>query len=930
MRPSRRRRVMVRTSRLESFESRLVMSGYPAGDFCLDYVVESQLGEEIQTLPANAHDLTGLDQARAAYGFTGGGQTVAVIDSGIAYNHLALGGGLGAGYRVVGGFDFTEELDADPFDDGPYGSHGTHVAGIIGSSDGAATGVAPGVDLVALRVFNDDGLGSFDWVQDALQWVHDNRNSFASPITTVNLSLGTRWNSDTLPSWAMLEDEFAQLEADGIFIAVAAGNGFTTYGQPGLSYPAASSYVVPVSAVDGDGSLSYFSQRHSRAIAAPGRGVLSTVPDYVGNQNGLDDDFARYSGTSMAAPYVAGASVLLRQAYEFAGRQSVAQDTIYDLMVNTADTVFDPITGQSYHRLNVLEALEAIMPEDDFGSTAGAAHSLGTLADAHALGGTIGRLDDLDYFTFTAGQTGTVSFTAEATWDLVPDWQLVGSAATAAMEENVFSFDVVGGQSYTVKLGTQDGLGHYCLDVGLEPDFSAIDWGTIAQEQFLDNRITAEGQWFSLTAGRDGLLTVEAFFADAGGNVDLEVFDAEGQLLGGSYSTDNLERIDVEAEAGETFYLRAFVDGAGVNNDVDFRVTNLVSQDGGAVNVVGTDGDDVFTFTAGSVHQVSINGVSYQFDGGQVAEVSFNGLAGSDTAVLYGTHDSETAVLRVGSAELSSSAYHVGVVSSEAITVHGGGGFDRVSMFDSAGNDTFVASPGQADLYGGGFHNRVEEFEAIHAYAKAGGSDTAHLYDSAGNDVFVGRPLFGKMYGQGFLSRAKFFDVVNAYSTAGGQDVAYLRDSAGNDTFVATPTYGKISGAGFLHYARLFEKVHALAGAGGYDTAYLYDSAGNDTFIATADDSRLYGSGFFNRARGFNAAYAYATAGGSDVAHLHDSALDDHFQGAGSWGRMSNVRLSTWVYGFDRVHLYGDLGGSNTTELTAVDYILELLGRWEG
>ena len=82
-----------------------------------------------------------------------------VIDTGIAYDHLALGGGFGAGYRVVGGFDFTEEYDADPYDDGPMGSHGTHVAGIIASSDGTNPGVAPGVDLVALRVFNDDGRG---------------------------------------------------------------------------------------------------------------------------------------------------------------------------------------------------------------------------------------------------------------------------------------------------------------------------------------------------------------------------------------------------------------------------------------------------------------------------------------------------------------------------------------------------------------------------------------------------------------------------------------------------------------------------------------------------------------------------------------------------------------------------------------------------
>ena len=61
------------------------------------------------------------------------GNSVAVIDTGIAYDHYALGHGYGAGHRVVGGWDFAEN-DANPYDDGHAGFHGTHVAGIIGST----------------------------------------------------------------------------------------------------------------------------------------------------------------------------------------------------------------------------------------------------------------------------------------------------------------------------------------------------------------------------------------------------------------------------------------------------------------------------------------------------------------------------------------------------------------------------------------------------------------------------------------------------------------------------------------------------------------------------------------------------------------------------------------------------------------------------
>ena len=141
----------------------LVHHASPDADFWIDSWserdVETLVGDIEQTL-ASAHDSTGLTGVRNDYGFTGAGQTVAVIDSGIAWDHSALGGGLGANYRVVGGWDFTEN-DANPYDDGPWGSHGTHVAGIVGA-DAAGTnydGVAPGVDLVGLRVFDDAGAG---------------------------------------------------------------------------------------------------------------------------------------------------------------------------------------------------------------------------------------------------------------------------------------------------------------------------------------------------------------------------------------------------------------------------------------------------------------------------------------------------------------------------------------------------------------------------------------------------------------------------------------------------------------------------------------------------------------------------------------------------------------------------------------------------
>lgn len=149
----------------------------------------------IDTHLAEAHQQTGWNGVHSQFGLDGKGQTVAIIDSGIAFDHVALGRGFGAGHRVVGGWDFAEN-DNRPYDDAPAGFHGTHVAGIVGANDGVHFGVAPNVDLVSLRVFNDIGKGELAWTESALRWVYDNRNTFANPITTVNLSLGSSWNSD--------------------------------------------------------------------------------------------------------------------------------------------------------------------------------------------------------------------------------------------------------------------------------------------------------------------------------------------------------------------------------------------------------------------------------------------------------------------------------------------------------------------------------------------------------------------------------------------------------------------------------------------------------------------------------------------------------------------------------------------------------------
>lgn len=575
------RRVARRTN-FEPLEERQMFSAEPLGgsiahhaeatpDFWYDRTIErtverdleALLGDIQQTL-ASAHALSGVTQARNDYGFLGVGQTVAVIDSGIAWDHPNLGNGYGANARVVGGWDFTWENDANPYDDGPAGSHGTHVAGIVGATENSAgdVGVAPGADLVALRVFDDEGDGYFSWVEKALRWVHTNRNSFANPITAVNLSLGTAFNAATIPGWAMLEEEFAQLEADGIFVSVSAGNSFSTYKTAGLSYPAASPYVVPVMSVDDTGSLSYFSQRHSRAIAAPGRSIRSTVPDYVGNQNGVTDDWANYSGTSMASPYVAGASVLVREAMQFVGMTGITQDAIYNHMMSTADEIFDTATNQYFKRLNVSAAIDALMPADDFGSTEAAAYNLGSLTNQLSISGLVGKFDDEDVFTFTASASGSVKLDVSGTHYLEPNCTIAGAIAQGG--DGSWTFDVVAGQTYSFAVSTAEGGGIGYFDVEL-----SLSSTLPPPPEVVKSLVASDGHTYALDA--DGWLSVD-----------------------GVRKWENTRDFTVSASGtvywlGSTGYLaRRLSNGAWEALDRD--ATKFIVSDAGNVYSVGLDG----------------------------------------------------------------------------------------------------------------------------------------------------------------------------------------------------------------------------------------------------------------------------------------------------------------------------------------------------
>ena len=929
-----------------------ISSQQPLGDPDFSISTQDQLLQEeylrgIEQALAEAHNQTGWNAVQSQYGFTGRGQTVVVIDSGIAYDHFALGGGLGANYRVVGGWDFAEN-DANPYDDGASGGHGTHVAGIVGNSSGAHSGVAPGVDLVSLRVFNDAGNGYFSWVESSLKWVLNNLNNFENPITTINLSLGvSTWNADTVPEWTKLEDEFAQLEAKGIFIAVAAGNSYANFNSPGLSYPAASQYVVPVMSTDDGGSLSYFSQRLGRAIAAPGRSIVSTVPDYKGNKNGVADDFATLSGTSMAAPYVAGASVIIREAMQFVGMTNITQDTIYDHMMATADVFYDAVSKLSYKRLDLQAAIDALMPSDDYGSTRDTAHNLGTISSSASINGVIGTAQDQDYFTFTAASSGSVSFAITSTsGGMAPSWEVFGpnGQSLSAVNGAGVSFDVVAGQSYTVRLSSTGGTGSYSFDVTAASSFAFEDWGTVAYGMIDDVAVTGEA-WYRVQASQAGFLTVQGAYNSVAGNVNVELYDANMQLVATGTAADGVVRVDAQATAGKAFYVRV----TGASDDVDFKLVNLVNQTGSVVTASGTAGDDAISFTSGAISTLSINGVAYNFAAGSVSQINVDAGAGNDSIVITGSTDAETATLRYGSASLASESLTFNATGVENVTV-GGDAADEAILYDSAGDDKYytfanratmssdlgsltaagfgkttgIASTGYDfvrnydsagdDVYrtyvdrtvmeGAGFANEARGFDKTFGYSSQG-IDRAYSYDSAGNDKYSTWSTATTMTGDGFYNRTEGFELTYGYAS-GGFDTVNSYDSAGDDQYSAWSDRVVMSGAGFYNYAGGFDQTRGSSTAGN-DVSYSYGSDGNDALRAWSWRTSLSGVGFNNYTENFTKSYAYAGAG-VDRAYLYDSAGDDLYRAWANRAAMSGVGYYNVVQDFDNISAYGSTG----------------------
>ncbi|MFH1065486.1 MAG: S8 family serine peptidase, partial [Nanoarchaeota archaeon] len=279
---------------------------------------------------------------------TGVGETICILDTGIAYDHADFGSCIrtsnindGSCPKVVGGYDYVN-TDSDPYDDN---WHGSHVSGIAASEDSTYRGVAPSARIVMMKVLNAAGSGSSSNVIAGIDWCV--ANAVSLNITAISMSLGIQNQKHEFycPNAAEKASIDAAVAA-GIPVFIAAGNEDYT---DGISTPSCIESATSVGSVN---SADSFAENRGRILNIVAPGVLIDATSYTGGH-------VAATGTSMAAPHAAAMALLLKQYVKLKFARNLTAEQIKHNMMTSGKMVYDSSSKLSFPRIDALSGINS-------------------------------------------------------------------------------------------------------------------------------------------------------------------------------------------------------------------------------------------------------------------------------------------------------------------------------------------------------------------------------------------------------------------------------------------------------------------------------------------------------------------------------------------------------------------------------------------
>ncbi len=245
---------------------------------------------------------------------------VAVVDTGVDYNHPDLAA------NCISGYDFINN-DDDPMDDHNHGTHCAGIIGAIGNNNLGISGVSWDVSIMPVKCLSASGSGSSQTVSQAINYAANNG------ADVISMSLGGGYSQ-------VMEDAVDYAYSKDVVIVAAAGNSDTN----AKHYPAGFDKVIAVAATDQNDDRAHFSNYGNWVdLAAPGVSILSTL---------RNDNYGSYSGTSMACPHVSGLAALI-----LTKDPTLPNNEVKTILVENTDNInTDQYVGSG--RINAQKCLE--------------------------------------------------------------------------------------------------------------------------------------------------------------------------------------------------------------------------------------------------------------------------------------------------------------------------------------------------------------------------------------------------------------------------------------------------------------------------------------------------------------------------------------------------------------------------------------------